>query len=132
MEKRRLGKSDPYVNPAGLCCRLESRARRSADGRISRGRREAGYHAVRRLRQTWRKEIRTLNYEKKTVTAMAAVRMFYSSAMTSISHRAPAGSVFTATQLRAGLEVKYFSYTLLKTAKSAISARKHVVLMTWS
>ena len=48
--------------------------------------------------------------------------------MASISHSAFLGSVFTATQLRAGLEVKYWAYTSLKAAKSPISAKKQVVL----
>ena len=52
--------------------------------------------------------------------------------MASISHRAPLGRSFTATQERAGLEVKYLAYTSLKAAKSAISARKQVVLTTLS
>ena len=42
------------------------------------------------------------------------------------------GSCFTATQERAGLLVKYFSYTPLNAPKSAISARKHVVFTTLS
>ncbi len=56
----------------------------------------------------------------------------YLTAMASISHRAPLGRSFTATQERAGLEVKYLAYTSLKAAKSAISARKQVVLTTLS
>lgn len=42
------------------------------------------------------------------------------------------GSVFTATQLLAGFDVKYFPYTSLNAAKSLISARKHVVFNTLS
>ena len=37
---------------------------------------------------------------------------------------------FTATQERAGLDVKYFAYTSLNGLKSLISAKKHVVLIT--
>ena len=48
--------------------------------------------------------------------------------MASISQSTPLGRSFTATQLRAGLEVKYLAYTSLKAAKSAMSARKQVVL----
>ena len=49
-----------------------------------------------------------------------------------ISHRTPLGSSRTATQLRAGLEVKNLAYTSLKAAKSPMSARKQVVLKTFS
>ena len=52
--------------------------------------------------------------------------------MASTSHRTPFGKAFTATQERAGLLTKYFSYTALKAAKSPISARKQVVLTTFS
>ena len=38
--------------------------------------------------------------------------------------------LFTATQERAGLEVKYLAYTSLNALKSAISAKKQVVLIT--
>ena len=41
--------------------------------------------------------------------APAAVVLPYFSAMASISHSRPLGRVFTATQLRAGLEMKYCS-----------------------
>src|SRR5699024_20771 len=60
------------------------------------------------------------------------VSLDYFSAMASISHRAPLGRSFTATQLRAGLEVKYLAYTSLKAAKSLMLARKQVVLTTLS
>src|SRR5699024_9725575 len=53
-------------------------------------------------------------------------------AITSISHSAFFGSVFTATQLLAGLEVKYLAYTSLNAAKSPMSARKQVVFTTLS
>ena len=53
-------------------------------------------------------------------------------AISSTSHRTPFGSVFTATQLLAGFDVKYFPYTSLNAAKSLISARKHVVFNTLS
>src|SRR5699024_1236630 len=53
-------------------------------------------------------------------------------AIASTSHSAPLGRSFTATQDRAGLEVKCLAYTSLKAAKSAISARKQVVLITLS
>ena len=52
--------------------------------------------------------------------------------MASISQSTPLGRSFTATQLRAGLEVKYLAYTSLKAAKSEMSARKQVVLTTLS
>ena len=52
--------------------------------------------------------------------------------MHSISTSAPLGISFTATQLRAGREVKYFSYTALKAAKSFMSARKQTVFITLS
>ncbi len=42
----------------------------------------------------------------------------------------PLGRSFTATQERAGFPVKYFAYTALNAAKSAISARKQVVFTT--
>lgn len=54
----------------------------------------------------------------------------YLTAMASTSHSTPLGRSFTATQLRAGLETKYRAYTLLKAAKSPMSARKQVVLTT--
>ena len=53
-------------------------------------------------------------------------------AMTSTSQRASFGRVFTATHDLAGFSVKYFSYTLLNSPKSPISARKHMVLTTFS
>ena len=56
----------------------------------------------------------------------------YFTAITSTSQSTPFGSAFTATQERAGFPVKYFAYTSLKAAKSAISARKQVVLITFS
>lgn len=52
--------------------------------------------------------------------------------MHSISTSAPLGISFTATQLRAGREVKYFSYTALKAEKSFMSARKQTVFITLS
>ena len=42
-------------------------------------------------------------------TKKSPVEDFYSSAIASISHRASFGKVLTATQERAGLEVKYFA-----------------------
>ena len=57
---------------------------------------------------------------------------YSATAIASTSQSTFFGSCFTATQERAGLLVKYFSYTALNAAKSAISARKHVVLMTLS
>ena len=42
------------------------------------------------------------------------------------------GSVFTATQERAGLFTKYFAYTSLNAAKSSMLLRKHVVLIAFS
>lgn len=54
---------------------------------------------------------------------------YFSMAITSTSANTPLGKVFTATQLRAGLEVKYFPYTSLNVAKSFISAKKQVVLI---
>ena len=39
--------------------------------------------------------------------------------------------LFTAMQERAGLEVKYLAYTSLNALKSAISAKKQVVLTTF-
>ena len=56
----------------------------------------------------------------------------YNSAIVSISTRQPLGISFTATQLLAGQEVKYSLYTSLKSAKSAMSARKHTVFTTLS
>ena len=53
-------------------------------------------------------------------------------AITSTSHNTFFGNVFTATQLLAGFDVKYFPYTSLNAAKSLISARKHVVFNTLS
>ena len=50
--------------------------------------------------------------------------------MISTSTATPNGRSFTATQERAGLDVKYFAYTSLKGLKSLISAKKHVVLIT--
>ena len=52
--------------------------------------------------------------------------------MHSISQRTPFGRSLTAKQLLAGFDVKYFAYTSLNAAKSAISARKHVVFTTLS
>jgi len=52
--------------------------------------------------------------------------------MHSISQRTPFGRSLTAKQLLAGFDVKYFAYTSLNAAKSAISARKQVVLTTLS
>lgn len=69
------------------------------------------------------------------VTLPSSTARLYSYRLTataSISHRTPLGSSFTATQLLAGLEVKYLAYTWLKSAKSAISAKKQVVLNTCS
>ena len=54
----------------------------------------------------------------------------YTSAIISTSTKAPNGRSFTATQERAGLEVKYLAYTSLNALKSAISAKKQVVLIT--
>ena len=56
----------------------------------------------------------------------------YFSAIASISQRTPFGRDLTATQLLAGLEVKYLAYTSLNAAKSPISAKKQVVLITLS
>ena len=53
----------------------------------------------------------------------------YFSAIASISQRTPFGRDLTATQLLAGLEVKYLAYTSLNAAKSPISAKKQVVLI---
>ena len=61
---------------------------------------------------------------------ISAHAQFSSAAMTSTSQSTFLGSAFTATQLLAGFSVKYFSYTPLKAAKSAISARKQVVFTT--
>ena len=58
--------------------------------------------------------------------------LFYMVAITSTSTSAPLGSVFTATQERAGLLTKYLAYIPLNAAKSAISERKQVVLITFS
>ena len=55
---------------------------------------------------------------------------YQASAVASISQRTFLGSVLTATQLRAGLEVKYLAYTSLKAAKSPISARKQLYYAT--
>ena len=52
--------------------------------------------------------------------------------MHSISQSTPFGRSFTAKQLLAGFDVKYFAYTSLNAAKSAISARKQVVFTTLS
>ena len=54
-------------------------------------------------------------------------KVFYSTATTSTSTRTFLGRLFTATHERAGLPVKYFSYTELNAAKSPISAKKQVV-----
>jgi hypothetical protein len=54
------------------------------------------------------------------------------SAITSISTSASFGRSLTATQLLAGLPVKYSAYTSLNAEKSAMSARKHSVLKTFS
>ena len=56
----------------------------------------------------------------------------YFSAIASISQRTPFGRDLTATQLLAGLEVKYLAYTSLNAVKSPISAKKQVVLITLS
>ena len=56
---------------------------------------------------------------------------YYLTAMISTSQRTPFGSALTATQERAGLPTKYFAYTSLNAVKSAISARKQVVLTTF-
>ena len=56
----------------------------------------------------------------------------YFTAIASISQRTPFGSSFAATQLLAGFDVKYFAYTSLNAAKSAISAKKQVVFTTFS
>ena len=58
--------------------------------------------------------------------------IFYTTAITSTSTKAPLGRADTATQLRAGLPVKYLAYTSLNLAKSLISARKQVVFTTSS
>ena len=59
--------------------------------------------------------------------------IFYQSvAITSTSTSTFLGSVFTATQLRAGLVVKYLAYTPLNATKSDISARKQVVFTAFS
>ena len=55
---------------------------------------------------------------------------YYTSAMISTSTATPNGRSFTATQERAGLEVKYLAYTSLNALKSPISAKKQVVLTT--
>ena len=47
------------------------------------------------------------------------------------STNAPLGNAAAATQLRAGFDTKYFSYTALNAAKSFISARKQVVFTAW-
>ena len=57
---------------------------------------------------------------------------YSTTAKISISTRTAFGRSLTATHERAGLLVKYFSYTALNAAKSAISARKHVVLTAFS
>ncbi len=57
---------------------------------------------------------------------------YSTTAITSTSQSTFFGNVFTATQLLAGLEVKYFAYTSLNAAKSPISARKQVVFKTLS
>lgn len=57
---------------------------------------------------------------------------YSATAIASTSQSTFFGSCFTATQERAGLLVKYFSYTALNAVKSAISARKQVVLITLS
>lgn len=57
---------------------------------------------------------------------------FYLTAITSISTSAFLGNSFTATQERAGFDVKYFAYTSLNATKSLISAKKQVVLTTSS
>ena len=64
--------------------------------------------------------------------ALFAGNQIYLTAMASISQSTPLGSSRTATQLRAGLEVKYLAYTSLKAAKSPMSARKQVVFTTLS
>ena len=70
-------------------------------------------------------------YLKETV--LLIIKLFdYASAMHSISQRTPFGRSLTAKQLLAGFEIKYFAYTSLNAAKSAISARKQVVLTTLS
>ena len=58
--------------------------------------------------------------------------MLYSAAIASISHRTFLGSVFTATQDRAGRDTNASAYTALKAAKSLMSARKQVVFTTLS
>ena len=58
--------------------------------------------------------------------------IFYTTAITSTSTKAPLGRADTATQLRAGLPVKYLAYTSLNSTKSLISARKQVVFTTSS
>ena len=57
---------------------------------------------------------------------------YSTTAKISISTRTAFGRSLTATHERAGLLVKYFSYTPLNAPKSAISARKHVVFTTLS
>ena len=54
------------------------------------------------------------------------------SAMTSTSANTFFGSVFAATQERAGFDVKYLPYISLNLAKSPMSARKHTVLTALS
>lgn len=60
------------------------------------------------------------------------VSYYLSTPMISTSQSAPAGRSLTATHERAGFPVKYFAYTSLNAWKSAMSARKHVVLITSS
>ena len=57
---------------------------------------------------------------------------FSRQAITSTSQRTSLGSCLTATQLLAGFWEKYSPYTSLNAPKSAISARKQVVLTTES
>ena len=45
--------------------------------------------------------------ERNAQRLLSAIVLPYASAMHSISHSAPFGISFTATQLRAGFEVKY-------------------------
>ena len=48
----------------------------------------------------------------------AGMTNYFITAISSTSHSAPLGRSFTATQLLAGFEVKYFAYTSLKAPKS--------------
>lgn len=69
--------------------------------------------------------LNSIQIERNFIVSIA----YFSMAITSTSANTPLGKVLTATQLRAGLEVKYFPYTSLNVAKSFISAKKQVVLI---